>query len=213
VIVLRVKNVEFEVTYIDLRDKPDWFLEISPHGKVPVLKVDDEILFESNAISEFLDEQVEPRLHPADPIKRARNRAWTDFVPDFSKALSGIYYTKTRAETEAGLEAAPPRVQRLEDAIANERGNDGPYFNGDRISLVDAAYAPFLQRFEIVERVLKTGLFKDFPLVQAWSDALLSDECVTGAVVANFEDEFIANLKRREFYIASLFGSDEVAAE
>ena len=51
VILMRAKNVDFEVTYIDLRDKPDWFLEISPHGKVPVLKLDDDILFESNAIA------------------------------------------------------------------------------------------------------------------------------------------------------------------
>jgi glutathione S-transferase len=213
VIVLRVKNLAFEVTYIDLQEKPDWFLEISPHGKVPVLKVDDEILFESNAIAEFLEEQSEPRLHPADPIKRARNRAWTDFISDFSKSLSGIYYTKTRAEMEAGLAAAPARVQRLEDAIANERGNDGPFFNGDQLSLVDAAYAPFLQRFDIVERVLQTGLFKDFPLVRAWSEALLADERVTGSVVPSFEDKFNASLKRREFYVASLFDSDNVAAQ
>ena len=37
VIILRAKSVNYEVTYIDLRAKPDWFLEISPHGKVPVL--------------------------------------------------------------------------------------------------------------------------------------------------------------------------------
>jgi len=43
---------------------------------VPVLKDDDAVLFESNAIAEFLDEMIEPRLHPLDPVKRARNRAW-----------------------------------------------------------------------------------------------------------------------------------------
>ena len=75
VIMLRAKGVDFDVTYINLREKPDWFLEISPHGKVPVLKVGDEVLFESNAIAEYLDEVFEPRLHPADPVKRAKNRA------------------------------------------------------------------------------------------------------------------------------------------
>ena len=53
-IVLRAKKVEFDVTYITKEDKPDWFLELSPHGKVPVLKVNDIALFESNAIAEFL---------------------------------------------------------------------------------------------------------------------------------------------------------------
>lgn len=210
-ILLRAKDVEFEVTYIDLRDKPDWFLKISPHGKVPVLVVDEQPLFESNAIAEYLDEMVAPRLHPEDPIKRARNRAWTDFVPDFAKSLSGVYYTKTRADLEAGLEAAPARIAKLEEAIAKERGNDGPYFNGDTLCLVDAAYAPFLQRFAFVDEKLQTGLLDQFPLVKAWSDAVLASDRVIGSVVAHFEDEFVASLKRRGFYVGTLF--DAVAAE
>ena len=151
---MRAKDVDFEVTYIDLRDKPDWFLEISPHGKVPVLKVDDDILFESNAIAEFLDETVEPRLHPADAIKRARNRAWTDFVADFSSALSKIIYAKTKDAMEDGLAKAPKVLSRLEEALASERGNDGPYFNGDTLCLVDAAYGPFLRRLAMAEAAL-----------------------------------------------------------
>ncbi len=210
---MRAKDVEFEVTYIDLRNKPDWFLEISPHGKVPVLVVDEQPLFESNAIAEFLDEVVEPRLHPADPIKRARNRAWTDFVPDFAKGLSGIYYTKSKASLAEGLEAAPKAVVKLEHAITHERGNDGPYFNGDQLCLVDAAYAPFLQRFAFVEAKLQTGLLKAFPLVQAWSDAVLASDRVIGSVPESFEDEFIASLKRREFYVGSFFEATSAAAE
>ena len=207
---MRAKDVEFEVTFVNLREKPDWFLKISPHGKVPVLKVDEEILFESNAIAEFLDETVPPRLHPEDPMQRARNRAWTDYVPTFSGALNGIYYTKTREDMEAGLAKSPKVVERLEQAIALGRGNDGPYFNGPELSLVDAAYAPFLQRFVIADRFLKTGLLDEFPHVQAWVDALLSNEVVTGAVAPNFLEEFYGNLKRREFYIATLL-DDPVA--
>ena len=205
VIVLRAKGVEFKLTHINLLDKPDWFLEISPHGKVPVLVVDERPLFESNAIAEYLDEAVEPRLHPEDPIKRARNRAWTDFVPNFAPGLSGIYYTKTEEALAEGLKAAPERVVKLEEAIAMDRGNDGPYFNGEGLSLVDAAYAPFLQRFAFVERKLQTGLLKDFPLIQAWSDALLADTVVTGSVAPSFEEAFVANLKRREFFVGTLF--------
>jgi len=210
---MRAKKVDFEVTYVNLRDKPDWFLEISPHGKVPVLKVDGEILFESNAIAEFLDEEVKPRLHPADPIKRARNRAWTDFVPDFAKALNGIGYAKTREAMEEGFEKAKKPVSRLERALATERGNDGPYFNGDKLCLVDAAYAPFLQRFKLVEDVLQTGLLKDFPLVQAWSNALLANETITGAVPDNFLEEFAGNHQRRETYYWSRVQANKVAAE
>ncbi len=206
-IVLRAKQVDFDVTYINLSDKPDWFLEISPHGKVPVLSVDEQPLFESNAIAEFLDEMAEPRLHPADPIKRARNRAWTDFAPDFASGLSGVYWTKSKDEIDEKLEVAAKRVAKLEEALSVEREGSGPYFNGDTLSLVDAAYAPFLQRFAFVEARLHTGLLGAFPLVQAWSDAILANERVIGSVPANFEDEFIASMQKRGFYVGTLFES------
>ena len=204
-IVLRAKDIEFEITHIDLQDKPDWFLKISPHGKVPVLMVDEQPLFESNAIAEYLDEATEPRLHPGEAIKRARNRAWTDFVATFAPGLSGIYYTKTEEAMNEGLEAAPATVVKLETAIADERGNDGPYFNDAAFSMVDAAYAPFLQRFALVERKLQSGLLNDFPLVRAWSEALLASDVVSGSVAPEFEAAFIANLKRRGRFVATLF--------
>ncbi|MDX1484177.1 MAG: glutathione S-transferase family protein [Alphaproteobacteria bacterium] len=212
-ITLRAKNVPYEATFINLREKPDWFLEISPHGKVPVLKVDGEILFESNAIAEYLDETVEPRLHPADPIKRARNRAWTDFVPTFAGALSAINYATTKEAAEEGLDRARKPVSRLENALASERGNDGPYFNGEALSLVDAAYAPFLFRFGLVEEVLATGLLADFPLVQAWSDTLTANEHVTGSLAPNFSEEFEGNMRRRETYYWSQLEAGRAAAQ
>ena len=201
---MRAKQVEFDVTYINLREKPDWFLKISPHGKVPVLHAEGVPLFESSAIAEYLDEVVAPRLHPEDPIKRAQNRAWTDFTPTFSAALGKINYAKTPEEVTAGVEAARPSVERLEEAIARERGNDGPFFNGPEISLVDAAYAPFLQRFLINDATLKTGLLDDFPLVRAWADALLADERVTGAVAPEFPAAYDENMARRGTYVAQL---------
>ena len=71
-IVLREKNIPFEFRHIEPDNRPDWFLAISPHKKVPVLRIDDKVsLFESNAINEYLDETIAPRLHPDDPVERA----------------------------------------------------------------------------------------------------------------------------------------------
>ena len=211
-IVLRTKKVDFEITYINLREKPDWFLKISPHGKVPVLNVGDDVLFESNAIAEFLDETVSPQLHPTDAIKRARNRAWTDFVPDFSKGLSAAYRRDTVEEMEEGRADAEKVLGKLEDAIKNERGNDGPYFNGDTLCLVDAAYAPFLQRFMIAEAKLNTGLLDVFPLVRAWTEALLATDLVTGSVAETFVPEFKASMTRYGYHIGTLFAEEAAAA-
>ena len=78
-IALGEKGVPFERVVIDLDNKPEWFLEISPLGKVPLLLIEDDgeqtALFESAAICEYLDEtQPGPRLHPGDALLRARHR-------------------------------------------------------------------------------------------------------------------------------------------
>jgi glutathione S-transferase len=211
VIILRAKDVEFEITYIDLLDKPDWFLKISPHGKVPVLVVDEQPLFESNAIAEFLDEVVGEPLHPKDLIKKARNRAWTDFTPTFAMGINGIYFKPNLDTLDEDLDTARDRVGKLEEAIAADRGNDGPYFNGDKLCLVDAAYAPFLQRFDFVDQTLQTGLIDEFPLVRAWTDALLANEDVIGSVPPNFWNVFVETMQRRGYHIGPLLDAQAAA--
>ena len=91
-----------------------------------------------------------------------------------------------------------------EEALANERGNDGPYFNGEKICLVDAGYGPFFQRFLIANSFLRTGLLDKFPLVRAWSRRLLTNDLIVAAVAKNFVDEYKANLVRRGAYAATL---------
>src|SRR5213594_2293780 len=102
-IVLREKKAAFEFRHIDPDNRPDWFLAISPHKKVPVVRIDDEVsLFESNAIAEYLEETLSPPLHPTDPVKRAVNRAWTDYLPTFAETVTATAY----ADTEAAYNAA-----------------------------------------------------------------------------------------------------------
>ena len=76
IITLNHKNCDYTITFIDLSDPPDWFLEISPLGRVPLLKVDDtEMLFESAVINEFIDDITPGTLKPSDPLTLAKNRA------------------------------------------------------------------------------------------------------------------------------------------
>jgi len=203
VIVLRAKEIPFEVTYIDLTDKPDWFLAISPHGKVPVLQVDDQPLFESNAIAEYLEEAEAPHLHPQGLVRRARNRAWTDFLTTFTGGLSGIYYTSSTEDRDKRMDVARQRLTKLEEALG-ERGNDGPFFNGPDLSLVDAGYAPFLQRFLYVDQWLETNLLAEFPLVHSWARALVASDVVKGSVPEGFYETFRAGMKRRGFYVGEM---------
>lgn len=203
-IVLQAKQVPYDITYIDRDKRPEWFLAVSPHSKVPVLMIDGkDALFESNAISEYLDETVAPRLHPEDPVARARNRAWTDYVPVFAGAVSAAAYSDSEEEfaAKAGKIAVP--FGKLDEALAR-RGNAGPYFNGAKFSLVDAAYAPFLQRYTFMDRLRPLGIIGKFPHLAAWCDALLAAPAVRASTVADIEAVWQENLVLRERWLAKL---------
>lgn len=201
-IVLQAKQVPYEITYIDRDNRPDWFLRISPHSKVPVVVIDGkESLFESNAIAEYLDETVAPRLHPEDPLARARNRAWTDYVPTFADAISETAYSNSEDEFAAHAAKMAGPFKKLDDALAG-RGHDGACFNGPKFSLVDAAYAPFLQRYTFMDRLKPLGIIEKFPRLAAWRDALLATPAVKASTVANIEAVWQENLFLRKRWLA-----------
>ena len=211
-IVLREKNVPFEFRHIEPDNRPDWFLAISPHKKVPVLRIDDRIsLFESNAINEYLDETIAPRLHPEDPVERAINRAWTDYVPTFASAVTATAYADTEADYSKAADQIPVLFERLEKAL--ERQGSGPFFNGAKYSLVDAAYAPFLQRYVFLDRVKKLGHIDKFPRLKAWCEALLGRQSTHSFASAEFEAMYRDGLKRRNKWISRFIEPDRVAAE
>jgi len=211
-IVLREKNVEFEFRHIDPDNRPDWFLAISPHKKVPVLRIDDRVsLFESNAIAEYLDETIPPRLHPEDAVERAVNRAWTDYVPTFAEAVTAIAYAGSEGEYNQAAERIPVPFARLEKAL--EKQGAGPFFNGGKYALVDAAYAPFLQRYVFLDRVKTLGHIEKFPRLKAWGEALIARNSTHSFPPAEFEAMYRDNLKRRKKWLAQFIDGSKVAAE
>jgi len=211
-IVLREKQVPYDITYIDRDNRPDWFLAISPHSKVPVLQIDGkDALFESNAIAEYLEETAAPRLHPEDPIARARNRAWTDYVSIFASAVSNTTYADSEQEFVARASKLSGPFGKLEDALAR-RGNAGSYFNGPKLSLVDAAYAPFLQRYTFMDRLRPLGIIEKFPHLTAWRDALLSAPAVKASTVSNIEEVWQEGLILRKRWLAKYVSENVLGA-
>ena len=201
-IVLQAKQVPYDITYIDRDHRPEWFLAVSPHSKVPVLQIDGkDALFESNAIAEYLEETAAPRLHPADPIARARNRAWTDYVTTFASAISDTAYADSEEEFTARAAKIAGPFGKLEEALA-KRGNAGPYFNGPKFSLVDAAYAPFLQRYTFMDRLRPLGIIQKYPHLSAWRDALLASPAVKASTVSDIEAVWRENLIVRRRWLA-----------
>ncbi|HEY3909970.1 MAG TPA: glutathione S-transferase family protein [Stellaceae bacterium] len=211
-IVLREKNTEFELRHIEPDNRPDWFLAISPHKKVPVLRIDDRLsLFESNAINEYLDETIAPRLHPEDPIERALNRAWTDYVPTFASTVTATAYADTEDDYNKAAAAIPVPFERLERALEKQGG--GPFFNGEKYSLVDAAYAPFLQRYLFLDRVKRLGHLEQFPRLKAWGEALMQRPSTHSFAPAEFEAMYREGLRRRNKWVSRFIEPARAAAE
>lgn len=198
IIALKEKQVDFDVIYIDLANKPDWFLAISPLGKVPVLKVEREgqpeaILFESSVILEYLDETAPgPKLHPADPLDKARHRAWMEF----GSALLGDIYRFTRSDADEDVAGARvailAKLQRLETVVA------GPFFEGARFSAVDAVFGPAFRQINVVDGVAPTGLFDGLPKIAAWAKALADRPSVKAAVPADFAERLLGDLRSKQ---------------
>ena len=211
-IVLREKKIDFEFHHIEPDKRPSWFHAISPHNKVPVLRLDDRVsLFESGAIAEYLDETAPPRLHPEDPVERAINRAWIEYLPTFADLVSAHAYADSEAEYNKAAAQVPVPFEKLEKALERQRG--GPFFNGACYSLVDAAYAPFLQRHLFLERIRKLGHIERFPRVKAWAEAIAARPSTHSFPPAEFEAMYRDMVKRRATWISQFVASSKAAAE
>ncbi|MCP1844765.1 glutathione S-transferase [Bradyrhizobium sp. USDA 4524] len=187
VIALREKGVPFERIDIDLASKPDWFLKISPLGKVPVLVVtrDDgkEVaLFESNVICEYIEEtQGGAKLHPQDPLARAEHRAWMEFGSAILGDLWGLETATDAAAFESKRQAVAAKFARVEAALGA-----GPFFADQNFSLVDAVFAPIFRYFDLFDQLTDLAVFTHTPKLRAWRSALAQRPSVRSAVSPDY---------------------------
>jgi glutathione S-transferase len=191
VIALHEKNIPFERIDIDLRNKPAWFLTLSPLGKTPVLKVDDQPIFESAVICEYLEDTVGTALHPQDPLIRARHRGWIEFASATLNTIWSLYTAKDDAAYSDAANALIQRFVQIEGVL-----HEGPYFGGDRFSLVDAAFAPLFRYFDVFDEVSGTTFFANTPKVRAWRLALSKRASVIHAVSVDYPSllrQFVMN--------------------
>ena len=184
VITLLHKSIPYKITYIDLSSPPDWFKQLSPFGKVPILKVDDEhVIFESAIIDEYLDEICPGNLLPSDPLIRAIDRGWIDFGSSLILDFSGLIHSVDAEKFENKLQVVKNQFDWLEKKLG-----DGPYFNGKDFSLVDIAYAPLFMRVNMFNLADELYPSSEYPKVSAWSDKLLSIPELPNSVTSDFED-------------------------
>lgn len=176
-IVLTEKVVTFERQDIDLSNKPQWFLELSPLGKTPVLVVDGTSIFESAVICDYLDETIAPRLHTEAPLERAQHRAWVEFGSALLNTVWAFYAAPDDPTLLAKATDLRNRFEQLEVTL-----DTGPYFAGENFSIVNAAFGPLFRYFDVFETIGDFGFFTDLPKATAWRMQLAQRPSVQTAV-------------------------------
>lgn len=191
VIALEEKGVDYEIEYIDLTDKPDWFLEKSPLGKVPLLLVGEDVLFESAVIAEYIEEVYpEPRLHPKDPLRKAKHRAWIELASTFNADLHRMAVATEKGKVIEICQKVKQKLQRFEEIIEAE------YFSAEGFSLVDASIAPALMRLNWIDELkAELELFDGLTKVSAWKDVLLQRKSVKASTLSDIKERYLAFLK------------------
>ena len=206
VLALEEKGVDYDMEFIDLANKPAWFLALSPRGKVPVLVEEGESLFESQAIVEYLDEtRGGVRLTPEDPRQRARDRAWFTYASEEIFAASWLMESaKDAAAFEDETAAMRQKLGLVEEALAGREYLSG---DGSSFGLADVAYAPALYRFAAWKRLYGVdGAMDGLPRVAAWAERVLARETMPRSVPESWRADGLAMGKRMGTYLSSLAG-------
>jgi len=203
VIVAKEKNMACERVEIDLADMPEWFLKISPIGKVPVLEVTEDdgsthVLFESAVIAEYLDEISGEPLLPREPLQRARQRAWIEFASATIGDIGKLYAAPDEAAYSAAARSLRDRLLQLEQPVA------APWFAGERFGLVDAAFGPAFRYLDVFDWRMGREIVEWPERVRAWSQALARRPSVRAAVADDYAERLIDFVVRKDSHLGRL---------
>ena len=180
-IVLYERGIDFDVHEVDLENKSEEFLKASPTGKVPVVVLDGDSIYESNVVNQYLDEVTDgPRLMPEEAKRRAYARIWmafadTDFFPPLFVASVGRERGFSEERISEAFEKLKAALEKLE-----ERLKDRDYL-ADEFSLADVAHAGNFVRLRELEDKSEVSL-DEYPNVEAWMARLEGRESYKSAV-------------------------------
>jgi len=173
-LVLMEKGLEFELVEVDFKNKPQRFLDVSLHGKVPAIVHNGVEVYESAVINEYLEEVFpEPAFMPSEPAMRAQVRIWVDycnnrFLDDYYAALKN----KDPSQAKHLQERVAEHFHFLENFSLARLSDSGPYWLGADVSLLDFAYFPFFERLPAWEHYRGIGIPQDCERLWRWHETM-----------------------------------------
>jgi glutathione S-transferase len=149
---------------------PESFLRLNPFGKIPVLRHGGLTLYETRAITAYLDEAFPgPALQPAGPAERARMRQIQGIVDSFAyrPMVWGFYVALNERTAEpAALAEAAAQSRRALGALSDLAA--APWLLGQSPSLADCHLAPVIGYLAAMPEGL--ALLREYPGMATWWD-------------------------------------------
>jgi glutathione S-transferase len=173
-LALALAQIDYETFEVDLKNKPDRLLQLSPKATVPVLLlVDNRLIEQSIDIMFWALQQYGPAsaLPKTDTDMAISMQRIAENDGPFKQALDRYKYPERFSEYSVHelQHAATDWIVQWNSALVN-----GQYFLGDKPSLVDYALLPFVRQFAAVNQVH----FNDLPIenLQTWLQHLTQTE-------------------------------------
>jgi glutathione S-transferase len=164
-LVLDFLKIPHEVVNINLKSKPEWFLERNPYGLVPVLEQNDKIVYESAVCDEYLTDVYGSKgLIPSDPYKKARSRILMDTYSKVTDKFYGVMRSTTDDDRTKATEELHKALNVLETALT------GKYFGGEEPGILDFHAWPWFERLPVLEQLTGANVFPEdkLPKLTAW---------------------------------------------
>ncbi|KAK7270089.1 hypothetical protein RIF29_22990 [Crotalaria pallida] len=148
-LTLEEKKISYNTHLIDISNKPQWFLEVNPEGKVPVLKVDGKWVSDSDVIVGIIEEK-----YPDPPLATP---------PEFASVGSKIFgsfvsFLKSKDPNDGTEQALLVELKALDDHLQTY----GPHVAGGNVTAVDLSLAP-----KFYHLVIALGHFKNWTIPES----------------------------------------------
>ena len=198
--LLLEKNISYNKEFIDLSNKPSWFFETSPLGKIPVLLVDDRPLFESLAILEYLEATyAENILHPKNQFVLAWHRGWMEFSNTLLSLAFGLVFADN-------AQTIIDKQQELKNKLAlfAKQLKYQPYFNGDFFSILDITMVSAMQPLLFLSEKFNLNLFENLDNLLQYANNVVSRPSFVKSLPENYAQIFENFLQRKNSFLLKI---------
>ena len=201
IVLLEELDLKYDIKHIDLmkgEQKTKEFLELQPFGKVPVVKYDDRVLFESRSILRYISKNNTENkdLYGGTDVDIWLEAESQNYNPPASRIVYEKVFKKWRGE-RADMEVVKASVEELKRVldVYEKRLSSVPYIAGDEFSIADISHIPY------TNLLLKCGyksLYKDRPNVYRWIKRIIKRESVQYIINQSIQEQEVEQEEEKE---------------